>query len=66
MRYVQYPNAFSRGKATSRVPSINGTRYNPKPIITGTANRNIIVEPCMLKISLYRFGPSTVFCGRDS
>ena len=34
--------------------------------MTGTANRNIIVVPCMVKIWLYRSGPRNVFSGRAS
>ena len=33
-----------------RVPTINGTKYTAKASITGTANRNIMVEPCIVKI----------------
>ena len=33
-----------------RVPTINGTRYTAIASITGTANRNIMFVPCMVKI----------------
>ena len=35
-----------------RFPTISGTRYTAIASITGTANRNIIVVPCMVKIWL--------------
>ena len=35
-----------------RVPSINGDQIDRIACITGTANRNIIVVPCMVKIWL--------------
>jgi hypothetical protein len=35
-----------------RVPSISGIRKTAIASITGTANRNIIVVPCMVKIWL--------------
>ena len=38
----------------------------PIASITGTANRNIIVVPCIVKIWLYRSGPMMLFCGRAS
>src|SRR5688500_16181472 len=47
-RNVQYPKAFSRGYANSRVPTISGTRYVANAVITGTAKRNIIAEPCVV------------------
>ena len=37
-----------RGKAVFRVPIISGTMYSAKPCITGTANRNIMVVPCIV------------------
>ena len=37
----------------------------PKASITGTANRNIIVVPCIVKIWLYRSGERNEFSGRD-
>ena len=33
-----------------RVPIISGTRYTPSASMTGTANRNIIIVPCTVKI----------------
>lgn len=36
------------------------------PSITGTANRNIIVVPCVVNAWLYVSGPSTVLPGRES
>jgi len=35
-------------------------------VMMGTANRNIIVTPCMVKNWLYASGPSTWFSGRAS
>ena len=35
-----------------RAPTISGTRSTPSPCITGTANRNIIVVPCVVNIWL--------------
>src|SRR5579872_1282715 len=51
-QYVQYPNALSRGKATLRAPTMSGTKYSPIAVIIGTAKRNIIVVPCVVKIWL--------------
>ena len=39
-------------EAVERVPSISGMMKTATPSITGTANRNIIVEPCMVNSSL--------------
>jgi len=64
--YIQAQRAFNLGNATLRVQIINGTRYSPTASITGTANRNIIVLPCMVKIWLYRSGPINRFSGRES
>ena len=38
----------------------------PIAVIIGTAKRNIIVDPCIVKIWLYRSGPMSVFSGRES
>ena len=65
-RKIQYPSAFRRGNAMLRAPTISGTKYSPIPTMTGTANRNIIVVPCMVKIWLYLSGPTSVFSGRES
>ena len=35
-----------------RVPTISGTRKTATASITGTANRNIMFAPCMVKIWL--------------
>ena len=43
---------MSRGKAMLRVPTISGTRKTATASITGTANRNIMSEPCMVKTML--------------
>jgi len=49
-----------------RAPTISGTRYTPIASITGTANRNIIVRPWVVKIWLYLSGPRNVFSGNAS
>ena len=36
------------------------------PSITGTANKNIIVEPCIVNSSLYRWAPMRALSGRAS
>ena len=33
----------------SRAPSILGSRYIANPSITGSANRNIMIVPCIVK-----------------
>src|SRR5438477_551630 len=53
-----------RGNATLRVPSMSGSRYEATACITGTANRNIIVVPCIVKIWLYRSRPTRPVSGR--
>ena len=40
---------FNRGNATVRAPIMRGTKYNPTAVIIGTAKRNIIVVPCIVK-----------------
>ena len=35
-----------------RVPTISGTRYIENACMTGTANRNIMLAPCVVKIWL--------------
>ena len=51
-RKNQYDAAFSRGKAMSRAPIINGTRKFANPAQNGTMNRKIIVVPWIVKSSL--------------
>jgi hypothetical protein len=38
----------------------------PIAVMIGTAKRNIIVVPCIVKSWLYRSGPTSVFSGRIS
>ncbi len=47
-RKDQYPNAESRGKGRSRAPSMSGSRMIANASRIGTANRNIIAEPCIV------------------
>jgi hypothetical protein len=49
-----------------RVPTMSGIRYTPMPSMTGTANRNIMATPCVVKIWLYRSGPRNVLPGTAS
>jgi hypothetical protein len=49
-----------------RVPIIIGTRYSATDCTTGTANRNIIVDPCTVNSWLYLSGPMSEFSGRAS
>src|SRR5215207_6872922 len=51
-RNIQYDQALSRGKATSRAPIISGSRKFARPAHTGTTTRNTIVVPCIVKSSL--------------
>src|SRR5687768_6733611 len=53
MTKLQKPKADRRGKGRSRAPSISGRIRIEKASNTGTANRNIITEPCTVKIWLY-------------
>ena len=45
---------------------MSGTKYSPIAFMIGTAKRNIIVVPCVVKSWLYRSGPRSVFSGRAS
>src|SRR5688572_25971434 len=49
---LQKPKAESRGKGRSRAPSISGKMRIENASKIGTANRNIITEPCTVKIWL--------------
>src|SRR5688572_13971793 len=53
MTNAQKPNADSRGKGRSRAPSISGMIRMARASKTGIAKRNIITEPCTVKIWLY-------------
>ena len=52
MANAQKPNADSRGKGSSRVPSICGRNKIDTASKIGMAKRNIITEPCSVKIWL--------------
>ena len=49
---AQKPNADSRGNGSSRAPSIAGRNRIDTDSKIGIANRNIITEPCTVKIWL--------------
>src|SRR5688572_22452432 len=53
MTKAQKPKAESRGKGKSRAPSISGMIRMASASKTGIANKNIITEPCTVKIWLY-------------
>src|SRR3954467_5847551 len=63
MKKVQYPKLLSLGNGTLRAPTIVGTKYSPIAVMTGTANRNIIVVPCTENSWLYLSGPTIVASG---
>ena len=46
IRKLQKPKAPSRGKGSSRAPSMGGSRKIATASKIGTANRNIITVPC--------------------
>ncbi len=46
MRKLQNPNADRRGNGRSRAPSISGRMKMANASKSGTAKRNIIMEPC--------------------
>ena len=52
MTKLQKPNADSRGNGRSRAPSICGRIRIENASKIGTAKRNIITEPCTVKIWL--------------
>ncbi len=52
MRKAQKPNAERRGNGSSRAPSICGRNRIETASKIGIANRNIITEPCTVKIWL--------------
>jgi hypothetical protein len=47
--YAQKAYADRRGNGRSRAPSIAGSRYTAMASTTGTAKRNIITVPCIVK-----------------
>ena len=49
---VQKENAFSRGKATSRAPTMSGIRKLNIAAANGMSTRNTIVVPCIVNIWL--------------
>ena len=49
---LQNPKAESRGNGRSRAPSICGSSMIENASKTGTAKRNIMIEPCSVKIWL--------------
>jgi|GEM_PF-6317608 len=51
-RKHQNPNADSRGNGRSRAPSICGKKITAIDSNTGIANKNIITDPCTVKIWL--------------
>src|SRR5688572_25592357 len=62
----QKPKAERRGKGRSRAPSIWGRTMIEKASKMGTAKRNIITEPCRVKIWLYRSADRKVLPGSAS
>ena len=52
MANAQKPNADSRGNGSSRAPIICGRNRIETASKIGIANRNIITEPCSVKIWL--------------
>src|SRR5690606_3102407 len=70
-RKDQKPKAESRGNGKSRAPSMSGSRMIAKASRIGTANRNIIAEPCIVISWLYVPAsssslPGTASCARIS
>ena len=65
-QYAQNAYADSRGNGRSRAASMLGSSSTPIASTAGTANRNIITVPCIVKSWLYSDGPTSVLSGTAS
>src|SRR5690606_22931899 len=66
IRKHQKPNADRRGNGRSRAPSTEGSTRMENASKIGTANRNIIIEPCRVKSWLYVSAGRKPFSGKAS